>query len=866
MSKNKDVIERYEEDIEQTQHKIYHENNRTQIIYQTENYEYILQLFILKSTKELSISLETNDILRSTKKSLYKNTFSLSDLAKQNSYFAKFTNYIDAFTYVLNNIYNISKTDIITQNTNKYAKVEILLIDENIIEFTLNNINNSNRTVLISNNKINKSNSSSVYRTTIKKKKDNFSVASIINNFKDNLDNCNKNIITLKKKFTNDLKDKDFQINDLKKNFNEKFEKQAENMTRNNNLIIDKENELSVLIEEKFKEFFNQIEILKNNLNDMNNKYQNIENKYFDLDNKTNVFTNQLIKKLNKNNEFKEEFNIKIKGLIGNINEVNKNLEKKINLENDQKFFDISQSYDIKIKNLEDKICEMNNRILIINANGNTTCNLNNNNDIFKINNTNNNFNDYEKIIDKKIYNISNEFNTNLEKLKEDNINKLKEFEEKINNNIKSVRNETISQNNNTTNNDDIIKKTNPEENKPNSETLINQEISQLQNIITKNTDDISEINSKMKMKIVEIENKLQNTHDKNIKDLLNKIQEMKKDIYSSINKNANYDKDSFKEVNNKILTLRNDFNKSSSLLENKFKLLETKIVNTDSKLTKFENKNKENENLLKNIDNRIKIIENKIKNLENVKPKEFNLSSPRNNNKNTLSSSYILPKKGYYSNSNLITNNITKNLNFYDNSLKDYEINQISLDTKILNPNKILEDLSFIFNKLNEIYIYKKMKLILSYRASIDGDTSKIFHQKCDILGPSLTMIKTKKGYIFGGFTSKNWQHFIQDVKKDDPENGTEYKDEKAFCFSINNQKIYSNYKTKENIIYCNNRYGPVFKGFFKIMDECLKNGGICLKMEGSALGGVEKEYEFNGEEKNFDVEDVEVFQVITK
>ena len=62
----------------------------------------------------------------------------------------------------------------------------------------------------------------------------------------------------------------------------------------------------------------------------------------------------------------------------------------------------------------------------------------------------------------------------------------------------------------------------------------------------------------------------------------------------------------------------------------------------------------------------------------------------------------------------------------------------------------------------------------------------------KCDLIGPNISFIKTKKGYIFGGFTIRGWKHLFKDVKKEKPDYVTEYKDEKIFTFCFNNKKIY--------------------------------------------------------------------------
>ena len=165
----------------------------------------------------------------------------------------------------------------------------------------------------------------------------------------------------------------------------------------------------------------------------------------------------------------------------------------------------------------------------------------------------------------------------------------------------------------------------------------------------------------------------------------------------------------------------------------------------------------------------------------------------------------------------------------------------------------------------MKEIYAYNRyIKLNLVYRASRDGDLAKDFHFKCDFIGPNLTLIKTKKQYIFGGFTIKTWKHLFKDVNNEDPECGTELKDEQAFGFSLNENKIYENGKPDESIIYCNSNYGPCFKNFFfKIFDKCFENGGICGNIQESNFIGIEQEYEFNGGEQYFNVEEIEVFQI---
>ena len=67
------------------------------------------------------------------------------------------------------------------------------------------------------------------------------------------------------------------------------------------------------------------------------------------------------------------------------------------------------------------------------------------------------------------------------------------------------------------------------------------------------------------------------------------------------------------------------------------------------------------------------------------------------------------------------------------------------------------------------------EIKFDLIFRMSKDGDQSKDFHNNCDNKDPTLILIETVKGYIFGGYTPLNWDNIgFQN-------------DEETFIFSIN-------------------------------------------------------------------------------
>jgi len=99
----------------------------------------------------------------------------------------------------------------------------------------------------------------------------------------------------------------------------------------------------------------------------------------------------------------------------------------------------------------------------------------------------------------------------------------------------------------------------------------------------------------------------------------------------------------------------------------------------------------------------------------------------------------------------------------------------------------------------------FKNIELI--YRGSRDGMTSNDFHKKCDNQGPTITLLRNDKGYIFGGYTSVSWTG-----------DGNFHSDSKSFLFTLTN--INGSEPTKfpisstDNSVYHHNNYGPTFGG----------------------------------------------------
>ena len=138
-----------------------------------------------------------------------------------------------------------------------------------------------------------------------------------------------------------------------------------------------------------------------------------------------------------------------------------------------------------------------------------------------------------------------------------------------------------------------------------------------------------------------------------------------------------------------------------------------------------------------------------------------------------------------------------------------------------------------------------------LLYRGSRNGFRAQDFHEKCDGKKNTITVILTRNGRRFGGFTHAKW----------DKSNG--YKsDERGFLFSLDSKEVYAN--KKENYgIYCYNDKGPAFGGGHDLFidDNCNKDNES-YDNSNHSYETYGKKYALAGT-KYFYVEDYEVYEL---
>ena len=152
-----------------------------------------------------------------------------------------------------------------------------------------------------------------------------------------------------------------------------------------------------------------------------------------------------------------------------------------------------------------------------------------------------------------------------------------------------------------------------------------------------------------------------------------------------------------------------------------------------------------------------------------------------------------------------------------------------------------------------------KSFKLL--YNAKKDGDRSKIFHEKCDGHKNTLTIIKTVKGKIFGGFTRLAWQSEKEELE-----------DDKGFLFSYNKKEIYYRNKDIKTEIHPCSGDGPVFgrDKNKKYVDLCIKDK--CLQNYDSFEHNIKRAYNTSGQnyvlngENKFKVLNYEVYELSFK
>ena len=745
-------------------------------------------------------------------------------------------------------------------------------------------------------------------------------ISKVIEELKDNLDSLGgaMNYIGQEDQEQNDngnlnekINGNNDEINNNNKNENFSFFKDEiirtiNSLSYNFNNQLKKQNEYFIKIQKDIElENENKLKEIKNELNKKNNELNDIKKL---LNEKISILEKNLKNEINKTHE--EIKNIKNKDNDNNNNNFTNKRQERVNskrdiTQNNFEFEKIKNELNSKIREIEQKINNMKNEANNYNRN----------------NRSNDSFNMNIKCCMEKINNIESKLKQNDENLKNNN----NTINEKINNfelKLKSANDDKVKKNllekinnleNKSKNVDNIINnlKKNNLITSSSSDKIFYDKLNNLEKIV----NEIKEKKNKSELNIKIIE-------EINNNDLINKVNNLInwsktyenefQNIETEIKNNDNY----LDNIEKRITNLENKIKLNQSYEKKRNKVSNSSIHKISNNIIN----NEEQKNEIDNINNQNKFINiKKIKKTKITNSQYYNDNNIQYNNRQEKTYKIIRPindiqhqpkkymSQTYNTGNNTISNSMNRidlqqinsaekgdeyqiftrsrsgskghkrkqkqnqdQENFSDSysSKKDIYKNKYPnlYDNEIVS-SKIIQydDIIFLENRIKEIYPKLNFSFNLVYRATEDGDKSIDFHKKCDKIGPNITFVKTKNGYVFGGFTVKNWEHLKRDINVNKPNLGSASRDSKAFGFCINYQKIYNNERPNEFAIWCNRNFGPTFKNnFFQIYNNCFKRGGYCSVKKNSHFGGQEQDYEISGGEAKFGVEEIEVFELL--
>ena len=143
--------------------------------------------------------------------------------------------------------------------------------------------------------------------------------------------------------------------------------------------------------------------------------------------------------------------------------------------------------------------------------------------------------------------------------------------------------------------------------------------------------------------------------------------------------------------------------------------------------------------------------------------------------------------------------------------------------------------------------------KLIFS--SEKEDDKASSFHKKCDNIAPTLTLIETKEGFRYGGFTTQSWESTETSIFK---------KDKSAFIFSLDTEKKYE-ITNEEKSIQCSMYWGPYFGegGAICVPDNFLEEKNAFYQWP-SSYDIAEKDELTFGQEHNINISKYEVFEIV--
>ena len=221
------------------------------------------------------------------------------------------------------------------------------------------------------------------------------------------------------------------------------------------------------------------------------------------------------------------------------------------------------------------------------------------------------------------------------------------------------------------------------------------------------------------------------------------------------------------------------------------------------------------------------------------------------------------------------IINDKIKNINNYENNIEikflpneENQINDFLSKLKLFGEinackyNNLIKD-SNIFNSYDKfVFIFKEIekrnhiikssKLI--YRATRDGDSIDNIFSKCNEVKNIILVIKSNNNSIFGGFTKVGFKK----------SGNTKFKDDEAFVFSLDKNKIYPIIKGKDAIRCCLCCCPQFAENTIYLYKNFLTNNENLVNTKNDNYQGFTYDYELNNGVQKFNAKELEIYQLI--
>jgi hypothetical protein len=158
----------------------------------------------------------------------------------------------------------------------------------------------------------------------------------------------------------------------------------------------------------------------------------------------------------------------------------------------------------------------------------------------------------------------------------------------------------------------------------------------------------------------------------------------------------------------------------------------------------------------------------------------------------------------------------------------------------------------------------YSKKGWEIIYRASKDGFGAATFHSKCDNQGPTVTIIQSEAGNVFGGYNPTHWS-----------QSGSYSFDQNSFIFVLQSKKgkpsKFDNFGTDRNSTYNCAGYGPTWGGGHDLYvcdnsntnTSSYCNSSYSFKIPGEVYGSTTAQSVLAGS-YNYKTKEIEVFRKV--